>query len=123
VDLAVLWRSRRWRRLRNLIEGLPRNSAYVEAVAGDEDLAMSLPEPSGEHVERWSEFSPEREMLMVIADRVGELIRAQVAASGGKPPKLAPLPRPVTASARVRQARRWQQHQRLVAQLLPHKAG
>ena len=119
----MLWRSRRWRRLRNLIEGLPRNSAYVEAVAADEELAATLPDAPGEQVERWSEWSPERDTLVVIADRIGQLIAAQVAAAGGRPPKVAPLPRPTTASARVRQARRWQQHQRLVAQLLPHKAS
>lgn len=118
-----MWRSRRWRRLRNLIEGLPRNSAYVEAVAADEELAASLPDAPGEVVERWSDWSPERETLVIIADRVGQLLQAQVASGGGRPPRVAPLPRPTTASAKVRQARRMQQHQRLVSQLLPHKAG
>lgn len=95
----------------------------MEAVAADEELARQLPEPAVEPVERWLDWSPEREALVLIADRLGELIRAQVAAAGGKPPRVAALPRPTTASQRIRHERRLQQHRSLVAQLLPHKAG
>lgn len=125
MDLATEWRSRRWRRLLNLIDGLPRNTHYVEAVATDEALAEQFgDQPSGPPVERWVDFSPEREAILVVADRIAELVRVQVLAAGGKAPQVKPLPRPTTVlnggDAKFR--RRMQTHRRLVAQLLPHKA-
>jgi hypothetical protein len=95
----------------------------VEALAADEELAATLPDAPAEPVERWSEWSPERETLTVVADRLGELIRVSVAAAGGKPPQSRLLPRPRTALDRVRTRSRWRQHERLVAKLLPDKAG
>jgi hypothetical protein len=124
LDLAAEFRSRRWRRLLNLIDGLPRHSHYVDALADDEQLAEQMLDhpPTDEPVERWTEFSPERETLLIIADRVAELTRVMVAANSGKPGSFRPLPRPHWAVDRLRTRRRMDQHRRLVAMLLPHKA-
>lgn len=46
-----------------------------------------------------AEFSPETELLAAVFDRLGELIKVQVAASGSKKkPKIKPWTRPETAA-------------------------
>lgn len=121
-----MWRTRRWRKLLNLIDGLPRNSAFVEAVANDEQAAQQLlqqqPEASAPGV-RLSEWSPEREILADVVDRLGNVIQAVIAAAGTKPQRMAPAARPVTAVMRLRKQRRVEQHQRLVARVLPSRAS
>ncbi|HEX8632244.1 MAG TPA: hypothetical protein VF755_29145 [Catenuloplanes sp.] len=120
VDLVGQWQARRWRRLLNLIDGLPRTSAYAEALADDEQLAEQLLDrPPGPGRVPMSEFSPELEMLTNVFDRLGELIQAVTAAAGGKPPKVRPHPRPRTAMDRVRQRRSMAKHRTVVARMLP----
>lgn len=123
IDLATEWRSRRWRKLLNLIDRLPRNSQFVEAQANDEDAARALfavvgdalPEPT----ERWSEWSPEREALARLEDRLQDLTRAVVASGGSKPGQFRPARRPTSAMQGLREARRVDQHRTLVARVLP----
>lgn len=126
LDLATEWRSRRWRRLLNIIDHLPRNSAYREAVAEDEDLARQLlkvkpPDDDAVPVRRMSDWSAEVEMLTAVLDRLGELVQAVAALGGAKPRRVQPAPRPVTAFERVRRNRRADQHRALVSRVLPHK--
>jgi hypothetical protein len=108
--------------LLNLIDQLPRNSRYIEALADDEDLATQVlaskepPEPAGP---RLSEWSPELAALTAIQDRLGEVIAAVIAAAGGRPPRLRPSPRPKTAADRVRLQQRQERHLALVARVLP----
>ena len=125
TGLLPLWQQRRWRHLLNLIDGLPRHSAFVEALCDDDDLAENLAArdtPAGG--ERGgtplSQFSPELEMATNIFDRLGELIQAVTAAAGARPPKIRPYPRPRTAADRVRRRRAQARHRGLVARLLPH---
>ena len=125
LDLATEWRSRRWRRLLNIIDHLPRTSAYREAVADDDDLARLLlryapPEP-GRPQRRMSDWSAEVEVLTAVLDRLGELVQAVAAVGGAKPKKVPPAPRPVTAYERARGNRRAERHRSLVARVLPHK--
>lgn len=104
MDLATEWRSRRWRKLLNLIDGLPGDSALAEAQADDDDLAEQLVDqdrPASSF--RVSEFGTTNALLAGIFDRLGEVIAATVSAGGGKPPKVDPLPRPVTALDRAAQ--------------------
>lgn len=120
------WRSRRWRRLLNLIDTLPRNSAYVEAITQDEEWAsMILADPPDKTPPRvrMSEFSPEVERLCDLVDRVTELIQTTVAVAGGRPKNVKPAPRPSTAVERVRKRRRESTHRSVVGRLLPHKAA
>ena len=121
LDLATEWRSRRWRRLLNIIDGLPRNWAFVEAVTSDEEWAETVlkhPQPPAP-ARVMSQWSPELEMLTNVYDRLGELIQVVAASHGGKPRRVPAAPRPVTALDRVRRRRARQQHLRLVAQVLP----
>jgi hypothetical protein len=125
-DLAVLWRTRRWRKLLNLIDQLPRDTAYMEAVADDEQLAtFLLSRPDGHSkkpsapTRRLSEYSAEVEVLSAILDRLGEVTQAIVASAGAKPRKVTPAPRPVTALERMRTRRALTKHRSLVSRVLP----
>lgn len=122
LDLLVLWQQRRWRYLLNVIEALPRHSAFVEALSDDDALAEALlNRPAGDERPRTplSQFSPELEMAVNTYDRLGELIQAVTAAAGGRPPKIAPFPRPRTAADRVRRRRAETKHRSVVARMLP----
>lgn len=124
MDLATEWRGRRWRKLLNLIDHLPRDSAYVEAIANDDAMADQLVEqvPETAPGPRLSDWSPEVEALYALVDRVTELIHLTAAVNGAKPGRMQPAPRPVTAFDRARIRRRVRKHRDLVARVLPHKA-
>jgi hypothetical protein len=70
---------------------------------------------------RMSEWSPETELLSVVADRLAELIQATAAGRGAKPRPITPSPRPAGAMERVRYRERIRKHNALVARVLPHK--
>ncbi|ABS03197.1 hypothetical protein [Kineococcus radiotolerans] len=104
-----MWRARHWTDLLDLIDGLPRHSLYMEAVAGDEDLAREWLELelAGEVEEakptiRISEWSPEREAEAQIIDALNRVYVATVGVATGKPPKVEPALRPVTALQELR---------------------
>lgn len=111
-----------WRRLRNIIDRLPRQgSAYAEALAQDDEVAEAAARARAEAEEkalaegrtppappRWtprvSEWGIREEMTATVIDRLGEvgtLIRNQRAKSKIRPPKR--YPRPETARDRVEQ--------------------
>jgi hypothetical protein len=93
--------------LLNLIEGLPSDSAYAEASAQDDELAemMAARGDAPTTGPRVTEFGPTNQLLTEILDRLGEVVAATVAASGGSV-KIRPSPRPETAADRY--ARRMQ---------------
>jgi hypothetical protein len=125
LDLADEWKSRRWRRLLNMIDQLPRDSFMQEAMADDEALAehMLAQAPSERPpARRWSEYGIQVELLAGIYDRLAEVPNAIAAANGAKPRKVKPYPRPVTAIERVRERRARQKHRSIVARLLPNGA-
>jgi hypothetical protein len=126
VDLCDEWRSRRWRRLLNLIDHLPRHSFLHEAMSEDEALAeamLSHPEPTEKPpARRWSEFTPDVELLSGAVDRIAEVVNAIAAANGAKPRKVKPMPRPVTAFEKVRERQAKQKHRSVVARVLPQGA-
>ncbi len=118
-----MWRARRWRFLLDVIERLPRDSAYLEAVADDEELAAAVIDhlgPPGKSVRRVGEWSVQVEVLSDIADLLTQLIHLTAAAHGAKPGRPARMPRPVTALDRLRRRQRMERHRTLVARLLPH---
>jgi hypothetical protein len=121
VDLGTEWRARRWRRLLNFIDGLPRNSAFVEAMSNDVELAeaMAVFDPPTSAVRLVSEWSPTVETLTTILDRLGELIQTVAVVGRAKPGRVPSAPRPVTAMDRVRKRRREMKHKSLVSRLLP----
>lgn len=122
LDLATEWRSRRWRRLLNIIDQLPRNSRYVEAMTQDEQLALrmaGLPEnPDPGPKRRMSDWSVPVELLTAILNRLGELTQAVAALGGAKPRKVPPAPVPQTALDRVRNRQRFDKHKALAARVL-----
>jgi hypothetical protein len=125
VDLAVEWRNRRWQKLLDLIERLPRHSAYIEAVSEDEAVAaqmLNMPDDTKPARRRLSEYDVVVETLSTLVDRVGELINAVMASKGVRPRRIPPAPRPVTALQKLRERRRRVEHVSLVSKLLPHKA-
>lgn len=61
--------------------------------------------------------SPEVYELLSVVDRLGEVIATQVAAAGGKPPKVRPAKRPVSAFDRVKTRRSWARHHDLVSEV------
>lgn len=105
IDLATEWANpRRHRRLLNLIDHLPGDSAFVEAYTNDPQVALDviegrvlLPDGAEDSGPRMSEWSPVMEQLAQISDRLGALISATIAAGGAKSvPKIPPAPRPKT---------------------------
>jgi len=124
LDLATEWRSRRWRRLLNIIDRLPRHSAYVEALTDDEEFAEAMLAqgiPPGKATRRLADWSPTVELLTGILDRLAEVTQAIAASRGVKPRKIVRAPHPVTALDRIRQRRRYETHRSVVARVLPHK--
>jgi hypothetical protein len=122
-DLGQMFRDRRWLDLLTLIDWLPRNSAYIETLSEDEEIAeeyLSRPESASTRNPgpRISEWSPELERLTDLVDRMGEVMIAVVASQGGKAPKIRPFPRPRTAIDRVRERKRYEKHKRTVARVI-----
>lgn len=114
----MLWRRRQWRLLANLIEHLPRNSHFAEAVLADEEYAeallkQGLPESS----ERVSEWSPEREALAQIVDALHVLTQVSVAAAGGRPSLVHPTSRPKTALDRAKSDDRQRRYDELLGRI------
>jgi hypothetical protein len=122
-DLASLWRQRKWAKLLNILDFLPRTSAYAQALATDPDLAAKLAQlPEGERKPQWRrshrDYSPEVEMLTSLFDRTGELICAVAATRGArsKPPQ--PGPRPISAIERIRRQKAEERHRKLTARVI-----
>jgi hypothetical protein len=110
----------------DLLEHLPRTSAYHCAVAEDEGLAReiakspNLPKPS--KTPPLQEWTPEVEALRDVQDILDQTLRVLVKVNNGKPGKHKPYPRPVTALARAlrsaRQKLRYDQHRSVVDRVL-----
>lgn len=134
-DLTTLWKQRRFRYLLNLIDHLPRETWYNEAVSNDEEhsemIAKSLaerPESSERPAPPMRTWTPEVDMMAKVVDAVRSVNHtlAAVNSEKGKTPKPPePEPRPVSAidkAARAaRNAARVQKHKDLTMRLLPHK--
>jgi hypothetical protein len=118
-----MWQQRQWRELLLLIDWLPRNSAYMEALSEDEEVAEDfLSQAENKKAKgarpRISEWSPELERLTDTVDRLGEVMQAVVASNGGKPPRIRPQLRPKTAIDKVRERKRHEHHKKVVSRVL-----
>jgi hypothetical protein len=118
-----MWKSRRWRKLLNILEHLPRTSAYAQAMATDEELAAEVAKlPESDRTAKWSrsyrDYSPEVEMLSALFDRLGELVRVTAAMRGGRGKQPQFAPRPESAIERVRRRLAQDQHKRLTDRLI-----
>lgn len=95
-----------------MVHGLPRNSAYGEALALDKDLVDPASESKQEQARpSMREWSAEVELLAAIFDRMNAFIQTQ----SEKDLRLKPWPSPLTAAEVIRQYDRRQKRSRLEA--------
>ena len=120
----MLWRQRRWRRLLNLIDHLPANSFMNQALVNDVEYARLVTaerkrlEKAGKKADSgpsMATWSPEMNLLAVIADRLAVLIEVQKT----NPRKPVQYPRPKTAFDRLEVEEMREIHNRLTAALVP----
>lgn len=138
TDLVTLWRDRRWRKLLNLIDHLPRESWFSEAVSNDEEHAQmvadarakaEIEEEVGTNHPPMRTWTPEVAVLTDILDAIRSNTHtlAAVNAVGKNVPSPSPAPRPTSALERAMKVakfdRRKAAHEKLVARMLPHKAA
>jgi hypothetical protein len=112
--------------LLNILEHLPRTSAYVQALATDEDMAeqvakLSEQDRSTAWLRAHRDYTAEVEMLTAVYDRLGELIRISAAVHGARGKPATPGPRPVYAIERIRKRQSRQKHDQLVTRLVKKK--
>lgn len=93
----------------------------MEALLTDDVFAEQLLNmPDAEAAgERLSEWGPQREGLARIEDAIRHLAATVIAAAGAAPPKVEQAVRPALALDRARYRRRRQEHDALVARVLP----
>lgn len=104
----------RHRRLLNLIENLPGDSAFVEAMANDLAVAegirngtIKLAKADDKKGPRLSEWTPTMSLLAEMNDRLSTLITVTMGAAGAKNlPKIPPSPRPTSEVDRAAKAAR-----------------
>jgi hypothetical protein len=127
-SLGVLWRSRRWRYLLNLIDHLPADSHFMEAVSLDEEHARAMVKMSEgmdkkPYAPPMSQWSMTANLLAVLIDEVRALRHITLAVNSKQKPQPPNLyPRPQTAFDKVRLQEREAKHRALVARMLPHKS-
>jgi hypothetical protein len=118
-----LYERGRWAFALTLIDHLPRTSAFAAAVAQDDELAASVVDlPKASHIPPLTEWTPEVQALAAIVDRLADLINAVVVnhpSGKGRPTRVRPWPRPVTAFDRARTKRIREAAADLEAQLFP----
>lgn len=107
-----LWRGKiTARQVLNLVDRLPRNSHFAAAMADDDELADLIDDDAPVPPPPLTDWSADHQMLNVIADRLGELIRTTAQVNSTKKlPEYRPLARPETALQR--KARRHRQVKR-----------
>lgn len=116
--MVDLYESGRWAFALTLIDHLPRTSAYAQALAQDDELAEA-DESAGPRVISLTEWSPEVEALAVVVDRLADVANCIIGTAGGRPSRVAPYPRPVTAFDRARARRRREAAIELERKLFP----
>lgn len=106
----------------NLIEHLPRNSFFAEALADDEDVADQMADREAEEFHfRYSEWTPEGELLGAVYETLQVIRNVLVVSNRGKASPISRAPRPVGALQGVRERRRFEKHHKLVSILLPDR--
>lgn len=124
-DLAVLWRKRRFRFLLNIINHLPRDSYFVEAIAQDDEIAEAhKDEPTPRYEVSVAEFGATQELLAAIHDLIAQLNTNFVTANSSKrnaAKRTKPWPRPITATGRLKKKQTEADFLDIVARFAPHE--
>lgn len=103
----------------DLLMHAPRDSPLTAAIADDPEFAQ----PGAKvRAPRLTEFSPEVEVLASVHDLLGSLLSVVVSLGGGKPPKVTPYRRPVTAGQVAERAQARREHRELVYRLTGEEA-
>lgn len=111
VDLAKLFRRKRWVHLLALIDGLPQHSRYISALLNDKEEAEKIvnhpdfdptAKPSPPPLAGYSQLNYQ---LANIEDGIQALIATTVAVNGGKSRSFKPTLRPVTAIEEAKKER------------------
>lgn len=109
-----MWRERKWRKLANLIDKLPRWSLYQEAKAKDPELALLLEGiESPEFERRFSEWTPLVEAIASLHDLLAIYVANQ------RTTDVAKFPRPVSAWERSHDRLRVESYHAAIAFLFP----
>lgn len=97
--MAQLFTEKRWVHLLHLIDGLPANSRFVEAMYADDEwremLEASQDEDAPAPLPPLSTWSPEVNQLAQLNDSLAVLTQTLIGVNGGKPKKIKPMPRPL----------------------------
>lgn len=133
TDVGELWRSRRWRKLLNLIDHLPQDTWYSHEVSQDVEHAMMLiqaqerakragiaPPPAGPSM---ATYSPEVERLDRVIDAVNFGAHKVAGTNGYKGEAPKPQQRPTNAMEIARYRLKMEAHDRLRRRMLPHIYG
>ena len=137
VSLSSLWKSRQWRKLLNLIQSLPPNSLFNEALTNDRETMVMLhriqeerresgeadEKPVGPRVSQVSEEARRTgELVSMVRWLGGVVLTASPKFKGGKIPKVEPYTRPVmidgatgTWTGKPTASKRQRDHERRVA--------
>ncbi|MBF6356524.1 hypothetical protein IU449_18570 [Nocardia higoensis] len=120
-------RTRDWRTIWAFKDRLPHGSQYRSALATDRELAeqMVAAEEAEAELDLYEEpdrptgptpegYTIDSYLLLSIIDALQGVQVAVIAAAGGDPPAVTPMPRPVTAAELVRDERRDRSMQRLI---------
>lgn len=128
----MLWKSREFRRLLNLIDGLPLTSHYANAMANDEEYIRAVLKANGGELPK-SSGSPSLTVWTQEAATLASLVdavRANTAVlvkinskPGSSAPEVKPEPRPVTGWASISLEVRLGKHRSLASRLLGDRAS
>lgn len=122
-----MWQSRQWRKLLNLIDHLPQNTHYYQALMQDDDYARQIAEirekekaekGDKKSAPRWETWSNEREGLARVEDAVRGLSQTIAGAFGGKPGEFKPSPRPETKIDKAAAEVKTHSHKKLASRLI-----
>lgn len=124
IDPMALWQQRKWRKLLNLIDHLPQNTNYSQALVNDPEHAAALvkaQERAGKQaysppMSQWSQESAVLADLVDAVQHVGWITQAANSKSTPKHPL--PYTRPKTAMDQARFEARKAKHEALANRLL-----
>lgn len=128
VSFSEMWRQRRWRELAGFLQRLPGDTRLNEALSQDEEYmeealkrrGLNDDGPRGPSMAEWSYTN---QLLTILVDAVRANTEVTRAAAGGKGRNVPPMPRPTTVAEKIQNRLRRQEHEGMVAVLLPGRVN
>lgn len=128
LSAGQLWRERRWRELLGYIDLFPANSHMNRLATKDEEhmeaIIRATKGESGSGAPSMAEFGQLESMMAVLIDSVNRLTATTTAIANpkGAKPRVQPYPRPETAADKIKNRILKENHESMVAMLLPGRA-